>query len=182
MLAALDRRLDRMERRRAALLGRVAPLGAEALVFRSAPERWHVLDILEHLIVIEEMILRGLANRPGPLPIGARVIGGLKLTALRLYLRGGGKIKAPSRAILPRGNITLPELRERWDRTRGGYRSALESFERTDLIRPMMRHPIIGKLTPVQTLTFLDAHLAHHGRQIDRLRLKLPQRQAPSVG
>ena len=32
-----------------------------------------------------------------------------------------------------------------------------------------MKHPIIGKLTPLQTLTFLDAHLAHHARQIGRL-------------
>ena len=33
----------------------------------------------------------------------------------------------------------------------------------------MMKHPIVGKLTPRQTLTFLDAHLVHHGRQIDRI-------------
>jgi hypothetical protein len=57
----------------------------------------------------------------------------------------------------------------RWDRARAGHRTALESFDRTDLIRPMMKHPIIGKLTPAQTLTFLDAHLGHHGRQIERL-------------
>ena len=170
MLPALARRLGRLERRRATLLARIAPLSAEQLVTRTSPERWHVLDILEHVIIIEEMILRGLATRPGPLPLAARLQGGLRLTGLRLYLRAGGKIKAPSRAILPRGNIGLAELRERWDRTRAGYRGALESFDRTDLIRPMMKHPIIGKLTPVQTLTFLDAHLAHHGHQIDRLR------------
>jgi hypothetical protein len=33
----------------------------------------------------------------------------------------------------------------------------------------MMKHPIVGKLTPAQTLTFLDTHLAHHSRQIDRI-------------
>jgi hypothetical protein len=173
MLPTLLRHLDRLERRRAALLARLGTLSAEQLVTRPSPERWHVLDILEHVIIIEEMILRGLATRPGPLPLTARLQGSLRLSALRLYLRSGGEIKAPSRAILPRGNIALSELRERWDRTRAGYRTALGSFDRTDLVRPMMKHPIIGKLTPVQTLTFLDAHLAHHGRQIERLRLTL---------
>jgi DinB superfamily len=159
-----------MERHRAALLARIAPLSAEQLVARTSPDQWHVLDILEHLIIIEEMILRGIATRPGPLPVAARLQGGVRLTMLRLYLRSGGKVKAPSRAILPRGKVSLQELLERWDRTRAGYRTALEAFDRPDLVRPMMKHPIIGRLTPVQTLTFLDAHLAHHARQIDRLR------------
>jgi uncharacterized damage-inducible protein DinB len=179
MLAALASRIARMERRRAALLARIAPLGAEQLVTRPSPGRWHVLDILEHVIVIEEMILRGLATRPGPLPLAARVQGGLRLSGLRLYLRAGGKIQAPSRAILPRGNITLAELRERWDRTRAGYRAALEAFDRADLVHPMMKHPIVGKLTPAQTLTFLDAHLAHHGRQIERLQRAFPPQPTP---
>ena len=169
MLPTLGRRLNRMERHRAALLARIAPLSPEQLVTRTAPERWHVLDVVEHLIIIEEMVLRALATRPGPLPFAARLQGGLRLSALRLYLRCGGKLQAPSRAILPRGDVTLTELWARWDRARAGHRTALESFDRTDLIRPMMKHPIIGKLTPAQTLTFLDAHLGHHGRQIERL-------------
>jgi DinB superfamily len=180
MLSTLNDRLKRMERHRGALLARIAPLGAEQLVTRPSPERWHVLDILEHVIVIEEMVLRGFATRPGPLPLLARVQGGLQLRALMLYLRAGGKIQAPSRAILPRGNITLAELRERWDRTRAGYRTALEAFDRGDLVRPMMKHPIVGKLTPAQTLTFLDAHLAHHGRQVERLQRAFPPRPAPN--
>ena len=169
MLPALDRRLDRMERRRAALLARIAPLSAEQLGYRPSPEHWHVLDVLEHVIIIEEGILRAVGTRPGPLPATTRLQGSLRLAALRLYLRAGGRIRAPTRGILPRGGVTLSELRERWDRTRAGYRTALEAFDRTDLVRPMMKHPIIGKLTPVQTLTFLDAHQAHHGRQIERL-------------
>jgi hypothetical protein len=38
------------------------------------------------------------------------------------------------------------------------------------MVRPMMKHPLVGKLTPLQTLTFLETHLAHHGRQIERIR------------
>jgi hypothetical protein len=170
MLPSLARRLHRLERSRTALLDRVAPLGAEQLARRPGPERWHGLDILEHLIIIEERVLGAVGTRPGPLPAAERLRSAVRLAGLRLYLRSGGRIKAPTRAILPQGGATLAELRERWDRARAGYRAALEGFDRTDLRRPMMKHPIIGKLTPTQTLAFLDAHLAHHGRQVDRLR------------
>ena len=174
MLPQLARGLDRLERHRAALLAGLAPLTPEQLGYRPSAERWHMLDIVEHLIIIEELVLRSLGTRPGPLPAVARLQGAMRLTALRLYLRAGGKIQAPTRAIFPRGSISLSELHDRWARTGAGYRTALEAFDRTDLIRPMMKHPIIGKLTPVQTLTFLDAHLSHHRRQIERLRRSIP--------
>jgi uncharacterized damage-inducible protein DinB len=173
MLAKLARGLDRLEGRRSALLASLAPLSAEQLGYRPSAGRWNMLDIVEHLIIIEELVLRSLGTRPGPLPPAARLRGALRLAVLRLYLRAGGKIQAPTRAIFPRGSVTLAELRERWDRTGAGYRAALESFDRSDLVRPMMKHPIIGKLTPVQTLTFLDAHLSHHRRQIERLRTSI---------
>ena len=132
-----------------------------------------MLEVVQHVIIVEELVLRALATRPGPLPLAERLRSGLRLTALRLYLRSGGKVKAPTPAILPQGTVSLEELRARWDRTRAGYASALASFGPEDLVRPMMKHPFVGKLTPRQTLTFLATHLAHHGRQIDRIRTSI---------
>jgi hypothetical protein len=56
MLGALGGRLERLERRRAALPVEVATLSEERLRYRTAPERWNVLDILEHLIIIEDRL------------------------------------------------------------------------------------------------------------------------------
>ena len=167
--ASLARRLDRMERRRAALVERLRRLHPEELATRPSPGSWHVLDVVEHVVIVEERVLGALATRPGPIPLTERLRSGMRLTALRLYLRSGGRIKAPNPALLPPGGASLDELLARWDRTRAGYATALASFGPADLVRPMMKHPIVGKLTPPQTLTFLDAHLAHHSRQIDRI-------------
>jgi uncharacterized damage-inducible protein DinB len=165
----LGRRLERLERGWAALLGRVASMSAEQLTTRPAAGGWHVLDVVQHVIIVEELVLRALATRPGPLPMAERIRSGLRLTALRVFLRAGGRVRAPTPAILPQGSVHLDELRARRDRVRAGYASALASFGPADMARPMMKHPIVGKLTPKQTLTFLDTHLAHHRRQIERI-------------
>jgi uncharacterized damage-inducible protein DinB len=169
MVVPLSGQLERLERRRAALLERLATMTAAQLTTRPTEGAWHVLDVVQHVVIVEELVLRALGTRPGPLPLVERIRSGLRLTALRVYLRSGGRIQAPTPAILPQGSVPLEELRARWDRTRAGLASALASFGPADLIRPMMKHPIVGKLTPAQTLTFLDTHLAHHSRQIDRI-------------
>ena len=166
---ALGRGLTRLEHGRTALLERLASMSPGQLTARPAAGGWHVLDVVQHVIIVEELVLRALATRPGPLPLAERIRSGLRLTALRVYLRAGGRVRAPTPAILPQGSVPLDELRARWDRVRAGYASALASFGPADMARPMMKHPIVGKLTPKQTLTFLDTHLAHHRRQIERI-------------
>ena len=170
MVVSLSGQLKRLERRRAMLLERLAPLSPAQLTTRPAAGAWHVLDVVQHVVIVEELVVRALGTRPGPLPLVERLRSGLRLTALRIYLRSGGRLRAPSPAILPQGSVPLEELRARWDRTRAGLASALSSFGPADFIRPMMKHPIVGKLTPLQTLTFLATHQAHHGRQIERIR------------
>jgi hypothetical protein len=49
-------------------------------------------------------------------------------------------------------------------------RGTLDGFGPADFARPLMRHPILGLLTPVETLTFILRHIAHHRRQIARIR------------
>jgi uncharacterized damage-inducible protein DinB len=166
-MSALFRRFDRLERRRAALVERLASMSPAQLTARPAAEGWNVLDVVQHVVIVEELVLRALGTRPGPLSLAERLGSGVRLTALRIYLRSGGRVQAPTPAILPRGSVSLEELQARWDRTRQGYASALSTFGPADLVRPMMKHPIVGKLTPLQTLTFLETHLVHHGRQID---------------
>ncbi len=170
MLPPLASRLARLERQRAEVLGSLDGLGPPQLRFRPTPESWGLLDVIEHLVLIEERILGGLGARPGPLPLLERVRVGAGFALLTVWLRGGGRIRVPSRAVMPGGSSSLEELRGRWDTVRAGLNQALERLERSDLGRPMMRHPIVGKLSPTQTLSFLHTHVAHHRPQLARIR------------
>ncbi len=170
MLTPLQRRLTRMDRQRTALLEELARLPGGQLGFRPAPESWSTLEVLEHLVRVEEAVVLRASQLPASRSLrqGVRAAGSMVL--LRIVLRAGIRIKVPSKAVLPQGKATLPELRERWDRVRNKLEAVLADQSRPDLRRPMMRHPLCGWLTPIQTLTFLERHVTHHTRQLGRIR------------
>ncbi len=159
-----------MERQRLALLADVAGLDPGQLDFRPAPESWSTLEVVEHLVRVEEAIVLRASQAVSSQSLGSRIRSAAGMLLLYQGLRMGARFKAPSQAILPEGKSTLPELRGRWDRIREKLEAVLADRTRADLSRPMMRHPAVGWLNPVQTLTFLERHVAHHVRQIERIR------------
>jgi DinB superfamily len=170
MLPRLRRRLDRMEHQRSALLEDVARLRDAQLAFRPAPGSWCPLDVVEHLVRVEEAVVLRVPQLPPSrtLAQGLRAAGSMAL--LRLTFGAGVRTEAPSRSVLPQGAVTLPELRGRWERVREKLAAVLDDQTPADLRRPMMRHPVCGWLTPTQTLSFLEQHVAHHTRQLERIR------------
>ncbi len=170
MLKPLRRRLDRMEGHRSALVGELAGLSEAQLGFRPGPDSWHLLDVVEHLVRIEEVVVLKAVQLPRSRTLGEGIRAAGSLVLLRLILGSGVRLKVPGKAVLPQGTATLPELRERWDRVREKLEAVLGDMTAADLRRPMMRHPACGWLTPAQTLSFLEHHLLHHRRQLMRIR------------
>jgi hypothetical protein len=84
---------------------------------------------------------------------------------------------------MPQGGATLSDLDARWAAAQEAMRRMVGGFGAAELARPMMRHPFLGLLTPVETLTFIQRHIAHHRRQIARIRRSpgYPHVMAPSL-
>jgi hypothetical protein len=94
----------------------------------------------------------------------------LSLELISLYFLLRRRFKVPAQAILPQGGATLTDLGARWEAAQQAMRRTLDGFGPADFARPLMRHPILGLLTPVEALTFILRHMAHHRRQIARIR------------
>ena len=144
-------------------------LTSEQLTFRPGPDAWSALDVLEHLVKVEE----GIASRIRPRePRGVvetvRVKAALGAMCALFAVRS--RIKVPVQGVLPLGGVTLSDLVSRWEAAQAALRERLEEFRPQDWSRPMMRHPLIGRLTPAEGLTFIHWHMAHHRRQIARIR------------
>lgn len=160
---------DRIESRRRELLAEADRLGAEQLTFRPEPNAWSTLDVLEHLVKVEEAIAERVRVRePRSLREAARAKAAL--AAMRLVFGLRRRVKVPVQGILPLGGVTLTDLVNRWESAQATLRTKLEAFGPGHWSRPMMRHPLIGLLTPSEGLTFIHWHMAHHRRQIARIR------------
>ena len=92
----------------------------------------------------------------------------LALTLVAFGLRR--RIKVPLQTIVPLGGVTLADLAKRWEEAQEAMRTALGRFGEGDWDRPMMRHPLLGPLTPAEGLTFIRWHMGHHRKQMKRIR------------
>jgi uncharacterized damage-inducible protein DinB len=163
------RLLDTLGQHRSMLLDDLARLDAEQLTFRPTPASWSTLDIVEHLVKVEEAILGRLKSRPVRTwreAFRAKA----SMAVMRVYFLFGRRLKVPAQAVLPQGGATLADLTARWNRTQEEMRRTIEGLGTAELGRPMMRHPLLGLLTPAETLRFLHRHIAHHRRQMRRIR------------
>jgi uncharacterized damage-inducible protein DinB len=160
--------LARVESRRREMIAEADRLTAEQLTFRPAPNAWSALDVLEHLVKVEEAIVSRVRSRePRRLVEAARAKAALGI--MRVLFVARGRIKVPVQGVLPLGGVTLSDLVSRWEAAQAALKERLESFGPQDWSRPMMRHPLIGLLTPSEGLTFIHSHMGHHRRQIARI-------------
>ena len=170
MLRQLERRIDRLERQRAALLRELNAMTPGRLVFHAAPGSWSALDLVEHLVVVEEAVLRGIPDRPPTRSLAESARAAMVLPLLYLSFARGVRLRAPTPAILPVGGSTLAQLEARWTRARANLRAVLQLMGPEDLSRPFLRHPVIGWLTTLEGLGFIERHVAHHLHRVQRIR------------
>lgn len=159
-----------MERQRAALLSRVEAMNPAQLRFRPAPDAWCPLDVVEHLIKVEEATLRRAAARPRTRSLAHAARATAVLAFMTMASRGGARLKVPTRVVMPEGGFEFNALTARWDAVRGTLRAMLEGLAEGEISRPLLRHPRAGWLSTPQSLAFMELHIAHHERQIERIR------------
>jgi len=147
----------------------VDELRLEQLAFRPSQGDWSALDVVEHLVRVEEAIVSRIKKRE-PRTWRETARARLSLELISLYFLLGRRFKAPVQTILPQGGVTLADLSTRWAAAQEAMRRTIDGFEPADFARPMMRHAILGLLTPMEALTFILRHIAHHRRQIARIR------------
>src|SRR5918999_1361069 len=98
----------RIERRRRELMAEADGLTAEQLTFRPAPNCWSALEVLEHLVKVEEGIASRARPREPRRPLEA-VKAKASLLAVCVLFGVRGRMKVPVQAVLPLGGVTLSD-------------------------------------------------------------------------
>ena len=162
MLTTLDRQLDDL---RAA----VATVPEDSRERRPTPDRWSVAEVLEHLAIVEAMIMK----------LCARQLAAAREAGLAEEIETSSIITLlpPERVANRKRAITAPEtLRPRgmdvqaaWaelEQIRGRFRQLVESCDGLALGDVSFPHPVLGSLNVYQWFLFASGHQARHAAQI----------------
>lgn len=189
MTPAIWRRFEILEQQKRAVLSTAAGLSAAQLCFRPSPAEWCALDVLDHLVKVEEAALGAVQEQ---LPGGARIswkdrAGGVFITMLMLWpirikVPAGASMVIPDIVIadieipsapLPDTTALLSDIAATWSGVRERVAVLLGTLQPEQLRVGLFRHPVSGWMSIARGLTFLSAHLRHHEYQLNRLKSKL---------
>jgi len=155
---------------RAKVLEIAASRPPEVIGRRPAPERWSVLDNLEHLALTEPWLVKivaGLAGRGRREGLRRQADQPRAVNAIPVLAHTAGqRFEAPPVAR-PTGGAGLAELESRLAASRADLLNCLESLEELDTDRLVQPHPLFGwPLNACQWVHFIGLHESRHARQM----------------
>lgn len=165
----MQQSLQRIDTLRTALLDQIGAASEERRTRRASPDAWSALDVLEHLVLVERVVLGPSAEWRTRTSAARSLRDRLRFHMVRLVLRQRIKVTIPSEQMRPTGRVSLAQLRTAWTAQHAALREFVQSLDAAGARRAIFRHPIAGPLTVAQALTLLEVHLSGHTAQVHRL-------------
>jgi hypothetical protein len=147
-------------------------LSEEQLKFKSAPEKWSVLEVAEHIYLAEGLLFgaveKALAEKQNP-DWEAKTKGKTEFLK-RVMVSRDRKATAPE-SIVPSGKLTRDELIAKLKEARA---KSLKFAEETKL--PLKAHtldhpfPVFNTLNAYQWLIYIPLHNIRHNKQIEEVK------------
>lgn len=170
MKAHLQRQLLRLDQQRNRLLERLDAFTPAQLAYQPAPTSWSMAGVVQHLVLVEEGVVRTARRMADSIPSRSSLGVQLRYRVLIGIMHSGIRVQSPVPTIIPIGHISPADLRPRWDAARRALAEYVEERTQGEPGRPAFRHPRTGWISVAQGLRFIEAHCDHHLRQIDRIR------------
>lgn len=161
--------LQRIAALRDALLAEVDAAPDATRRRRAAPDAWSALEVVEHLVLAERVVL-GPSAQWGERPDASRSLRDrVRYCMVRLVLQQRIKVTIPSEQLRPSGRVSFAQLRTAWIAQQEALREFVLSLDAAGAKRAIFHHPIAGPLTVRQALQLLEVHLRGHAAQVHRL-------------
>ena len=166
----MDRSLKRLDVVHQKLLDTVQPLDTELFMQRPSDSEWSVAEILQHLYLVEERVVKDLthaiATEPGRVSFFKKFLP-TSIVALRIR-----KFQAP-KAVNP---VDVPEK----DAVLANYNDARQTLKdlcnshSAERFRTLVfNHPFLGRIDGAATVDFVGYHEQRHLKQIREVLKKL---------
>lgn len=129
--------------------------------------QWSIMQILEHLYLIERAIVKGitvaLTSKSEPTPD----------KPIELVLNRTSKITAPSFFVPSLDFITLEKMKERLSESRQSLVQLVSKIDEEDLENKSFPHPVFGRLSLKQWIPLVGLHEKRHLEQIEEVKERL---------
>ena len=152
------------------LLDVVSPLNPNVYSQRPAEGEWSVAEIVHHLCLVEDRVIKeldGAIARP-PQRVGfLRRFMPTSIVSVRLM-----RVKAPE-AMKPLDAPAKELAIENFNRTRTSLKTLCATHSEDRLRNLIFKHPFLGEIDGVATVSFIGYHEKRHYKQIREVLRKL---------
>ena len=159
----MQRTLKRLDSTHEKLIATVTPLSAQVFSQRPSENEWSVSEILQHLYLVEERVIKELEKELAGAPQRLGLLRRLVPTAIvssRMI-----KVKSP-RAVAPTETPEKEKGLADYNQTRTRLKSLCATHGRQRLQQTVFTHPFLGKISGVAAVSFLGYHEQRHLKQI----------------
>ena len=157
------------------LLKSVSSFTNQELNRKPNEDSWSICEVFSHLIFSEDRSviyinkkIQGAANNNK-----AGFSQQIKTNLLKFILALPFKYKAPKVvSTFPVFN-SLEDIQKEWNNKRIVIEQIINETSEEVLHQQIFKHPSIGKISMLQFLEFLESHIEHHAKQIERIKIVL---------
>ncbi len=169
MLSNIQEKFDSLTRKREALFQHLDSLSSEVRSFKAGPDKWSIVEVVEHLVIAEDALLTQLTTEvpSPPLDINSRTPE--KYQTVIKVMERDIQVDVPHESMEPHGRIALDDLLKQWNDIRENLQGLLAEISVGNIDDPVYRHPYGGPLDISETLHLIEVHFDNHMRHIDRI-------------
>ena len=169
MLANIQEKHENLIKKRKDLLQQLAPLSGEVLSFKAATGKWSIVEVIEHLVLVEKDFFNQLLTNVPASTFDPNSKTPEKYQTVIKVMKRDIPVDVPDESVKPHGRLTLDELLSQWDEVRNKLQGLLADITSKNKDDPVYRHPYGGPLDIAEALNFIDVHFDNHLRHIDRI-------------
>ena len=172
-MKGIHRQFQKLEHKREKLTQQLLSLSEEQYTKKPTAGSWSAIEAANHVYLSEKLSLAYLKKKlayPETIPpFHFKSWGGVML--IKIVFGTGYKWNAPEMIDMRHQQPVLSpeELKVKWPLQRQEMISFIESHHASFGSHLVYRHPYAGRMTMHQMLIFLNEHLGHHMKQIDRI-------------
>lgn len=160
--------MNENEKIRGELLNAVNGLSDEQLNAQSETGRWSIIQVLDHLYLMERAITKSISDKLKSDESIPAVDKPIELTLSRKM-----KVQAPPFVTPSESYQTLSEVKEKLSESRKAFVHVVDHAKEIDLEQKSFPHPLFKDLSLKQWILFVGLHEKRHLLQIEELKAKL---------